>query len=366
MSWLWWTLGGVLTFLVTQVVYLGVVLAATDQATNGLGYFGLSPAEREAFRDRLRRHARLLSPILALMSRFSGFTFEKAGFRQDGLPGPRGTCTPESFEAGRAYRPRPEDVFVVTQMKCGTTWMQQLVHQIVTRGRGDLVEEGTTLYAVAPWLEAVKSVSVENAPLLGDDRPSRIIKTHFPAPACPRSDDATYIYVARHPASCFASCADFIAQNTGRLAPPLESVETWFCSEDMWWGPWTDHVAGWWEEAAARENVLFVHFEDMVADFPTVVREVARLLGVDPLHDDEVAEIVRKCSFDYMSGHAGTFEMHPPHLLATDAELFRKGTADRHRDVPDETRRRVAAWCAREMAGRSYPLAERYPDVASV
>lgn len=39
-------------------------------------------------------------------------------------------------------------------MKCGTTWMQHIVYEVVGRGRGDLVATGTTLYSQSCWLEA--------------------------------------------------------------------------------------------------------------------------------------------------------------------------------------------------------------------
>ncbi|HEV8597935.1 MAG TPA: hypothetical protein VGQ69_01090, partial [Gemmatimonadales bacterium] len=59
------------------------------------------------------------------------------------------------------------------------------------------------------------------------------------------------------------------------------------------------------------------------------------------------------------------FEMHPPHILAVDAELFVKGTADRYKDVPEATRRRILAWCADRMQGGGFPLERFYPDVTA-
>jgi hypothetical protein len=295
----------------------------------------------------------------------SKFTYERASFRHAGITGPQGTCTQASFAHGAAYAPRPEDVFVVTQMKCGTTWMQHVVYQVVLRGRGDIVETGRTLYALSPWLEAVKSVPVDEAPAHGAERPTRIIKTHFPAKVCPFVPDARYIYVSRHPASCFASCADFIATNVGASAPPLEVTEKWFCSDDMWWGPWTEHVRGWWHRSRTEPNVLFVRFEDMKRDLPGIARRVADFLGIAPLTADELAEVVRKCSFAYMQEHADAFEMNPPHLLQTNAELFVSGTADRHLDVPDEMRQRIVRWCATELAESGMPIDEVYPEIAA-
>jgi hypothetical protein len=364
-AWIVAVAGLVVVFFFLQVVYLSVILSWETDRTRGLGYYGLPPAGRDGFKRSLRRHARFLWPILRLIGRFSKFTFEKASIRHHGVSGPKGTCTEASFAAAEEYRPRPEDIFVVTQMKCGTTWMQQVVSEVLQRGGGELVESGRTMYAVSPWIEAVKSVPLAEAPLIGSERPSRIIKTHLPVQLCPWSPEARYIYVARHPVSCFASCVDFVATNIGTMAPPLPVVEEWFCSpERMWWGPWTDHVKGWWARAQRERVVLFVHFEDMKKDLPGIVRQVSEFLGMKPLTDAEAAEVVRKSGFKYMQAHKGNFEMNPPHILQTDAELFVRGTADRHKDVPAEVRERIAAWCAREMAESDYPLAAHYPDVA--
>jgi len=108
---------------------------------------------------------------------------------------------------------------------------------------------------------------------------------------------------------------------------------------------------GWWSRAQAADNVLFVRFEDMKEDLSAIVRQVADFLGMTPLTDDEVAEVVRKTSFGYMQQHKGHFEMNPPHILQTDAELFVRGTADRHKDVPADVRARIAEWCATELGG---------------
>jgi len=364
MTWLLIALGVLLLFAVAQVLHLATVLSWEDRQTVGLAYYGLPAEGRERFRRQLRRHARLLFPILRFLGRRSSFTFEKASFHVAGIAGPRGTCSPDSFEAALRYQPRPEDVFVVTQMKCGTTWMQHVVYEVLHRGAGDLVEAGATLYSRSAWLEARKSVPVDQAPLIGEERPSRLIKTHLPARVCPWSEQARYIYVARHPVACFASCVDFIGTNVGALAPALADVERWFCADEtMWWGGWPRHVDGWWQRARENGNVLFCHFEEMKKDLPGVVRRVTDFLALEPLTDAEVVRIVEKCSFEYMQLHKDAFEMHPPHILATDAELFVRGTADRHRDVPAEVRRRVAGWCADAMADAQYPLAERYPDV---
>lgn len=344
-AWVLIVFGALVVLGISWLIYLSVVLAWGDSKTNGLGYYGLDPAERERFKRTLRLHALLLFPVLRFLGMTSKATFEGISFRHAGIAGPKGTCSEETFARAIAYEPRPEDVFVVTPMKCGTTWMQHVVYQVLHRGAGDLVGAGTALYAVCPWLASSKGVSVQDAPLLGRERPSRLIKTHLPAQLCPFDRAARFVYVERDAVSCFASCVDFVATNLGAMAPDLAATERWFTSDAMWWGPWPAHVRGWRERAAAESNVLVVRFEDMKADLASVVRQVAAFLGVAPLNETELAGVLEKCSFGYMQRHGTTFEMHPPHLMQTDAQLFVRGSADRHKDVPEDVRARIRTWC---------------------
>lgn len=365
LGWIGVIAGAVIAFFILQLVYLSAILKWEHEKSVGLAYYGLPLKERAAFKRRLRLHAFLLSPILWLSSK-SKLTFQKASFKHRGIAGPAGSCSAESFARADSYQPTPQDIFVVTQMKCGTTWMQHVVYEILLRGKGNLVETGTALYAVCPWIEALKSVPVEQSAIVGSERPSRVIKTHLPVELCPWSPAAKYIYVVRHPVSCFASATDFVKTNVGEMAPELPVFEEWFCSPElMWWGTWTSHVKGWWDRSQKEKNVLFLYFEDMKRDLPGVARRVAEFIGMKPLSDAEMKDVMEKCSFKYMQEHQEAFEMHPPHLLQTKAELFVSGKAERHQDVPADIRHRIAAWAKNEMEGSSFPLGKAYPDVVS-
>lgn len=356
----------VVTVLVVQWLALGLVLSWGETRTRGNAYFGLPLAARRRFKRVLRLQATLLAPILWAMRPLARFDFGKASFTARGLAGPRGSCTPASFEAAMDFVPAADDIIVASQMKCGTTWLLYVVYQVLYRGRGTLVEDGHALHGLTPWLEGVRTVPVNDAPRVGVERPSRIIKTHLPGTHCPRAPMARFLYVTRHPIACFASTTDFVRAAAHPYPPSLAQLEAWFTGpETMWWGTWPAHAEGWWTRAATDGNVLFLHYEEMQADLPAVTQRIATFLGMAPLSAAEVQAIAHACSFAEMRRHADAFEMHPPHLGAPEPEGLRHGTSTRDRDVPRPTRERLAAWCRAAMREGSYPLTTQYPDLAS-
>ena len=65
--------------------------------------------------------------------------------------------TEEGWRRGLAYKPDPTDVFIVTPPKCGTTWMQQIVHGLRTRGSMDFDE----ISRVVPWINMAYDVGID-------------------------------------------------------------------------------------------------------------------------------------------------------------------------------------------------------------
>ncbi len=364
-----WILGGLFAAVVVialQAIYLVLVMKWADQRTMELNYYGLPTRGRRRFKRLLRMHSLLLSPILGLLARTTRFRFSHGTFHYKGVAAPRGgACSVESFKRAVQYEPQPEDVFVVTQMRCGTTWMQHLVFQTLTRGNCDLAREDIALNALSPWLESHKTVTVANAPLVGDGPRARIIKTHLPASICPFDARAKYICVIRDPVSCFASCVDFVTSNLRGFQPELEDFLGWYMSNDsMWWNTWVEHVEGWWAVAEEQHNVLFVRFEDMKRDLDTVVQQVAEFVELTPLEPHEAANVCRKCSFEYMRQNSEVFEMHSPHLLQVPDRFFVSGKTDRYADISGETRQRIMDWCRRELREKSFPIDRFYPELA--
>ena len=191
-------IGAIVLLVVSAVAYLSWYFRWEARETKGMAYYGRPVAERQALKRRIRQVSTPARALVKLLAWGSRDRLRMPAFEYEGVYGPTSVSSPDVFARAKAYRPGPEDVFVVTQMRCGTTWMQQIVYQVVTRGRGDLNGGDGHLYAISPWIDAVNSVAMNDAPLVGDP-PTRIIKSHLPTSLCPYSSERE-VHL-RHPAS---------------------------------------------------------------------------------------------------------------------------------------------------------------------
>jgi len=361
MNWLgFFSVAGIL--LIGDFLYLVWYLRWERQSTSGMAYYGKTLSQRRALKKRIRRYSLPAMPVLKLLA-IASRKRPMPVFEYEGVCGPPQVSSPEVFERAKNYQPRSEDIFVATQMRCGTTWMQQLVYEIINRGHGDLSDKGHGhLYAACPWIDALNSVSVEDAPLIGE-RPARIIKTHLPTTLCPYSDQAKYIYVTRHPVSCFASIVDYNRTLLGPLTPEIDKLVEWYCSDRMYWLPWPAHVAGWWQWAQSRQNVLFVHYEEIIQNFCAVLDKVTQFLGYQ-LTAAEISLISSKCSFKYMKQNEELFEMAPPNMFSvTGGDFLASGKRDRHQDVTPAIRERILDYCRQTIRESDYAASLFYPDL---
>jgi hypothetical protein len=362
MIWLSISLALVL-LLIAGFQYLAWYQRWENRNTGGMAYYGRTLTERRALKRRIWWYVLPVLPLVRFLALGNKQHATMPGFEYERVYGPPKVSSPEVFERAKNYRPRPEDVFVATQMRCGTTWMQQIVYEIVNGGEGDLSDRGHGhLYAVSPWIDGVNSVSLENSPLIGA-RPTRIIKTHLPTKLCPYSEYAKYIYVTRHPVSCFASIVDYNRTLLGPFMPDLDKMVEWFCSERMYWLPWPEHVGGWWQWAQSRENVLFVHYEDMQSNFAAVLNRVGSFLGYR-LTPSEKQRITEKCTFKYMKENEELFEMSPPNMFSVAGGQFMvSGKDSRYKKVPPAIRQRILDYCRQSLRTSDYPAHEFYPEL---
>jgi hypothetical protein len=351
-----------LLLLVGSAFYFGWYFQWELENTAGMAYFGRSSAHRQQLKRRMRRYSAPVIPFVRVLAAMHRRTASMPVFEYDGVCGPPTVSNPQVFASAARYRPVPQDVFVASQMRCGTTWMLQVVYETLSRGRGNLDDGGhRQLHAVCPWIEALNGVALENAPRIGASA-SRIIKTHLPTRLCPYDDSAKYIYITRHPVDCFASVQKYFSTLLGPLAPTTAQLADWYCSDRMYWSAWPEHVMGWWNWSQSRDNVLFIHYEEMRTDFGRILDRISTFLDV-PLNQDEKALIAEKCSFEYMKLHEDQFEMSPPTMFSVAPAAHFLSGGSLARELSPDVRSRVLEYCRTELRAGTYPAVRFYPDL---
>ena len=214
----------------------------------------------------------------------------------------KGFATEEGIALGLAYRPQPTEVFITPYPKCGTTWVQQIVHGLLTRGSMDFDE----ITAVVPWIELAHDMGIEVAPQSPPACP-RAFKSHLDWEQIPKG--GCYINVYRDPRDALLSMYRFMEGwifETGAISITGYALEFFLQreSEQSYWS----HAASWWRQRD-RDDVLLLCFEHMKLDLSATVRRIAEFVGVEL--DDELHElVVEQSSIEFMKRHARQFDDH--------------------------------------------------------
>jgi len=211
---------------------------------------------------------------------------------------------------------RPDDVVIATYAKSGTTWMQQIVAQLLFGPDPELA-----VAQMSPWLDLRVPPKAEKLPFVEAQRHRRFLKTHLPVDALVFSPEAKYLYIGRdgrdvvwsmynHHANANQAWYDALNETPGRIGPPIERPPAdileywrdWLARDGHPFWPFWESVRSWW---AIRElpNVLFLHFANVKRDMAGEMQRVARFLGIEvaPAHWPKLLEY---CSFDWMKRNA--------------------------------------------------------------
>jgi len=209
--------------------------------------------------------------------------------------------TPEGIEKALSFSPSPDDVFIATYPKCGTTWTQQIFHGLRTRGAMDFEE----ISCAVPWLEATHDMGMD--PYHPQVALPRGFKTHFTWNLVPKG--ARYIYVIRNPEDVLLSYYRFLSG--WFFIPGSIDMETFTFdyylegtrNENYW-----AHLRSWWQQRDA-DNVLIIAFENMKADLASHVASIARFARIEA--DADCLRIAtRQAEIDFMQRHQHRFDDH--------------------------------------------------------
>ena len=260
--------------------------------------------------------------------------------------------TDESRARGLAFKPRPDDIIISTYAKAGTTWMQQIVHQLRTGGDMGFSE----ITAAVPWIETALDMGLDVE--AEQAAPPRAYKSHLNWADVPKG--CRYIYVVREPKDIAVSFYRFSEGwffETGSISID-DFIEKEILGEGGDRGIWA-HFASWWPRRLENDT-LFLTYEDMKDDPAGAVRRVAGFLGIDPA-SPAIEIAIERSSLAYMQAHAHQFDDHlireardaiaglPP---GGESNKVRTGEVGGHRQAmsPELTAAFDAAW-QREIAG---------------
>jgi aryl sulfotransferase len=211
---------------------------------------------------------------------------------------------------------RDDDIIINNYSKSGTTWVQQIVAQLIWQGVDDI-----NLAEVSPWLDCRFPSREERLEAIENQTHRRFIKSHLPADTLVISQKAKYIYIGRdgrdvlwslynHHRKFKKDVINDIDNVPYRVGPPLGYVSKpvdqyfrdWLAKDGYPWWPYWEHILSWWK-IKDLPNVMLIHFSNLKKDMPGEIRQIAAFLDID-IDDTKWDTIVEHCSFDYMKVHA--------------------------------------------------------------
>ena len=210
---------------------------------------------------------------------------------------------------------RDNDIIIATYAKSGTTWMQQIIAQLLFNGKVDL-----EVAEMSPWMDLRVPPKEVKLQMIEAQTHRRFIKTHLPVDALVFSERAKYIYIGRdgrdvlwsmynHHSNANDTWYEALNDAPGRVGPPIEKPPSsitqyyhdWLDGNGYPWWPFWESVRSWW---AIRNlpNVYFVHFSNLKKDMPGEIRRIAEFLGI-PVNEAKWDSILLHCGFDYMKNN---------------------------------------------------------------
>jgi hypothetical protein len=196
----------------------------------------------------------------------------------------------DAFDSALEFHPKSNTIFICTYPKCGTTWMQNIVHLLLHAG--EPFPSHLKVDDEIPHLELKGSTYCENHP---------VVKTHLPGHLLHWNEHAKYIVVARNPKDC---CVSFYHHTRGfthhydYAHGTFDDFFRRFLNGDVECGDYFDHFLSWQSHLNNR-NVFFCTYEQLICDIKQVVAQLALFLGII-IDDNILQKVLRNCSFKSM------------------------------------------------------------------
>lgn len=211
---------------------------------------------------------------------------------------------------------RDDDIIIATYAKAGTTWMQQIIAQLLFDGDPDV-----EVAEMSPWMDLRIPPKHLKLPQVEAQTHRRFMKTHLPVDALKFSPSAKYVYIGRdgrdvvwsmynHHANANQTWYEALNLTPGRVGPPIDVPPAdirqywndWLNRDGYPFWPFWENVEGWWQ-IRSLPNVMLVHYSELKRDMPDQIRRIARFLDIS-INETNWNAIVEHCSFDWMKKNA--------------------------------------------------------------
>jgi len=241
---------------------------------------------------------------------------------------------------------RDDDIVIASYAKSGTTWLQQIVGQLIFGGDPELA-----VAELSPWLDLRVPPKQLKLPLVEAQTHRRFLKTHLPVDALRFSPRAKYLYIGRdgrdvvwsmhnHHANANRMWYETLNDTPGRVGPPIEPPpedilsywRDWLERDGHPFWPFWENVRGWWQ---IRElpNVMLLHFADLKRDLPGEIARIAAFLDIR-VEESRMDAIVEFCSFAWMKRNGARAAPLGGAFWDAGADTFiHKGTNGRWRET---------------------------------
>uniref|UniRef100_A0A8C2BPG8 Sulfotransferase n=1 Tax=Cyprinus carpio TaxID=7962 RepID=A0A8C2BPG8_CYPCA len=216
----------------------------------------------------------------------------------------------ENWEKVRNFQSRPDDILIATYPKAGTTWVSYILDLLYFGNKDPECQTSKPIYMRIPFLESCfqefstgKRLTVQ----LGSTLPLKIERILGYSHNCLKTSQTIFFMNMTQPER---GCAQSFRQS--------------FSLEHYVFGPWYDHVSGWWEKKQTYSNLLYLFYEDLVEDTGREVERLCSFLGLS-ISIEEREKITKGVQFDTMKQNKMINHVTIPFMDFKISPFMRKG-----------------------------------------
>jgi len=216
------------------------------------------------------------------------------------------------------YNSRPGDVIICGYFRSGTTWLQQILHQIRCGGGDESYADiDEVVWSIPPYMERLDfDLNADQGHKL------RLFRCHDCYEDAPMNDQKDrsikYIVIARDPLDVGWSEMRSRYRNLGvdkdYDAFALTELDSISCRQSndkfqmtrpIYYPSYWEHFLSWWANKK-QSNVFWLHYEDLQKNLRLCIIELARFIGVH-LTDEQLNRVYEHCTYEYMRQNADKF-----------------------------------------------------------